>query len=58
MSNRSVRERGANTTYAFCLIKDEPCNGFEIKGLTLEEAFHIVKVLQGKKISFELAEEE
>ena len=55
MSNRSVRE---NTTYAFCLIKDEPCNGFEIKGLTLEEAFHIVKVLQGKKISFELAEEE
>ena len=58
MKNENIRKRGIDMTYTFCLIKDEPCNGFEIKGLTLEEAFHIVKVLQRKKISFELAEEE
>lgn len=45
-------------TYTFCLIKDEACSGFEISGLGLEEVFHIIKVLQGKKIRFELTEEE
>ena len=58
MKNENICKRGIDMTYTFCLIKDEACSGFEISGLGLEDVFHIIKVLQGKKIRFELTEEE